>query len=234
MRYKITPKAVLIPTISLFLICIFVTAALALTNSVTADKIAANEELSKQESMKTVCPDAADFEEIIPDIMYAGKDSSGNTVGYAIATATQGYGGQVKVMTGIADDKIIAVDVFYNDEETPGLGKNTSNESFRDQYKGLSINEDIVVSKDAGSGNAQTVDAVTSATISSRAVTKAVNAAVEIYVEIYNENVSGASASSTGGVDDSSVTAADGDGNGYTSVADKHSKESAENAKEGE
>jgi hypothetical protein len=133
-------------------------------------------------------------------------------------------------MTGIADDKIIAVDVFYNDEETPGLGKNTSNESFRDQYKGLSINEDIVVSKDAGSGNAQTVDAVTSATISSRAVTKAVNAAVEIY----NENVSGASASSTGGVDDSSVTAADGDGNGYTSVANKHSKESAENAKEGE
>ncbi|MBQ9472697.1 MAG: RnfABCDGE type electron transport complex subunit G [Ruminococcus sp.] len=230
MRYKITPKAVLIPTISLFLICIFVTAALALTNSVTADKIAANEEQSKQESMKTVCPDAADFEEVIPDILYAGKDSSGNTVGYAIATATQGYGGQVKVMTGIADDKIIAVDVFYNDEETPGLGKNTSNESFRDQYKGLSINEDIVVSKDAGSGNAQTVDAVTSATISSRAVTKAVNAAVEIY----NENVSGASASSTGGVDDSSVTAADGDGNGYTSVADKHSKESAENAKEGE
>ena len=230
MRYKITPKAVLIPTISLFLICIFVTAALALTNSVTADKIAANEELSKQESMKTVCPDAADFEEIIPDILYAGKDSSGNTVGYAIATATQGYGGQVKVMTGIADDKIIAVDVFYNDEETPGLGKNTSNESFRDQYKGLSVNEDIVVSKDAGSGNAQTVDAVTSATISSRAVTKAVNAAVEIY----NENVGGASASSTGGVDDSSVTAADGDGNGYTSVADKHSKESAENAKEGE
>ena len=228
MKNKITPKAVLIPTVSLFLICIFVTAALALTNSVTADKIAANEEQSKQNSMKTVCPDAAEFEELIPDVMYAGKDSGGNITGYAISTATQGYGGQVKVMTGISDGKIIAVDVFYNDNETPGLGKNTSDAGFRDQYKGLSVNEDIVVSKDDSSGNAQTVDAVTSATISSRAVTKAVNSAVEIY----NENVGGASASSTGGVDDSSVTAADGDGNGYTSVADKHSKETA--AKEGE
>ena len=80
------------------------------------------------------------------------------------------------------------MNVFYNNDETPGLGKNTSNESFRDQYKGLSVNEDIVVSKDDASGNAQTVDAVTSATISSRAVTKAVNDACQLY----NENVKGA------------------------------------------
>ena len=185
MRFKITPKAILIPTISLFLICLVVTAALALTNNVTAEKIAANNQQSKEESMQTVCPEAKTFEEVIPDVMYKGLDDSGKTVGYAISTATQGYGGQVKVMTGIADGEIIAVDVFYNDDETPGLGKNTSNASFRDQYKGLSVNQDIVVSKDDASGNAQTVDAVTSATISSRAVTKAVNEACQLY----NENV---------------------------------------------
>ena len=186
MKVKITPKAILIPTISLFLICLFVTAALALTNSVTADKISANEQASKEQSMQTVCPDAATFEEVITDVMYKGVDDSGNTVGYAISTATQGYGGQVKVMTGIdTEGSIIAVDVFYNDDETPGLGKNTSNASFRDQFKGLTVNEDIVVSKDNTAGNAQTVDAVTSATISSRAVTKAVGEACHIY----NENV---------------------------------------------
>lgn len=185
MRFKLTPKAILIPTISLFLICLVVTAVLALTNNVTAEKISANEQQSKEESMQTVCPDAATFEEVIPEIMFKGLDDSGNTIGYAISTATQGYGGQVKVMTGIADGTIIAVDVFYNDDETPGLGKNTSNESFRDQYKGLTVNEDIVVSKDNIAGNAQTVDAVTSATISSRAVTKAVGEACHIY----NENV---------------------------------------------
>ena len=185
MRVKITPKAILIPTISLFLICLVVTAALALTNNITAERIAANEEESKNASMKNVCPEAQSFEELIPDVMYEGKNEGGETVGYAISTATQGYGGLVWVMTGIYDGEIIGVDVFYNDDETPGLGKNTSNEAFRDQYKGLNVNEDIAVSKDDTPGNAQTVDAVTSATISSRAVTKAVNEAVKLY----NENI---------------------------------------------
>lgn len=208
MRYKITPKAILIPTISLFLICIVVTAALALTNNVTAEKIAYNELLSKNQSMKNVCPEAQSFDELIPDVLYEGKNEGGESVGYAIATVTQGYGGQVYVMTGINNGEIVAVDVFYNDDETPGLGKNTSNASFRDQYKGLSVDQEIVVSKDAGSGNAQTVDAVTSATISSRAVTKAVNEAVAIY----NENVdSDTSVSVTGSADDSNITAKEGE-----------------------
>ena len=185
MRVKITPKAILIPTISLFLICLVVTAALALTDNVTADQIAENEAQSKQESMFSVLPDADHFEQVFEgvDDMYIGLDKDGNEVGYAISTATQGYGGQVKVMTGINDSKIVGVDVFYNDDETPGLGKNTSNASFRDQYKGLFSSGGISVSKDSSEG--QTVDAVTSATISSRAVTKAVNEACQIY----NENV---------------------------------------------
>ena len=60
MKKKISAKAILIPTISLFLICLVVTALLALTNNVTADKIAENEEQNKQTSMKTVLPDAAE------------------------------------------------------------------------------------------------------------------------------------------------------------------------------
>ena len=181
MRGKITPKAILIPTVSLFLICLVVTAVLALTNNVTADQIAENEAQSKQESMFSVLPEADHFEQVFEgvDDMYIGLDQDGNEVGYAISTATQGYGGQVKVMTGIKDGVIIGVDVFYNDDETPGLGKNTSNESFRDQYKGLTTDSAISVSKDSSEG--QTVDAVTSATISSRAVTKAVNAANRLY-----------------------------------------------------
>ena len=134
--------------------------------------------------MFSVMPDAVSFDEITPDVMYEGKDSAGNTVGYAISTSTNGYGGQVKVMTGIdTQGKIIGVDVFYNDDETPGLGKNTSLESFREQYKGLDTSKKITVSKDDHSADDQTVDAVTSATISSRAVTKAVNSACDLYNE---------------------------------------------------
>ena len=185
MKQKMSPKAILIPTISLFLICLVVTALLAVTNNVTAEKIAQNEAQSKQESMFSVLPQAADFEEAIEDQLYIGKDSSGNPVGYAISTSSNGYGGQVKVMTGFdASGTIVGVDVFYNDDETPGLGKNTSNESFRKQYEGLTADKDIAVSKDDPNA-AQKIDAVTSATISSRAVTRAVNEAREIYNE-YN------------------------------------------------
>ena len=184
MKKNISPKAIILPTLSLFIICLVVTAALALTNNVTAEKIAENEAQSKQESMFSVVPDAVSFDEQVENVLYIGKNADGEPVGCAISTAANGYGGQVKVMTGIdMTGTIIGVDVFYNDDETPGLGKNTSNDSFRDQYKGLSVLEEIIVSKDAADNNAQTVDAVTSATISSRAVTKAVNEACRIYNE---------------------------------------------------
>ncbi len=177
---KINLKDVFIPVISLFIICAVMTAALAVTNSVTAGKIAENEAQSQQESMTIVCPEAVEFEETIAGVMYAGKDNGGNIVGYAISTVANGYGGQVKVMTGIKDGEIINIDVYYNDDETPGLGKNTSNESFTSRFAGLFTNDTIVVDKDYA-GQGQKVDAVTSSTISSRAVIAAVNEACEIY-----------------------------------------------------
>lgn len=177
---KLNFKSIFIPTFTLFLVCVIITAALAFTNDVTADKIAENEAQAQQESMKIVCPDATNFEEIKPDVIYKGVDKEGNTVGYAISTTANGYGGQLKVMTGIKDGKIINIDVFYNDDETPGLGKNTSNESFTKNFKGLFTDDSIVVSKDY-QNSGQQVDAVTSSTISSRAVVDAVNKACDIY-----------------------------------------------------
>ena len=210
MRKKISPKAILIPTLSLFLICAVVTALLAVTNSVTAEKIAANEAQSKQESMRKVLPDATDFTPVFEDsadyeiylASCAVDDATTASIGFAISTAASGYGGQVKVMTGFdLAGSIVGVDVFYNDDETPGLGKNTSNQAFTDQYKGLTAGED------AAAGNGQIVDAVTSATISSRAVTAAVNEACAIYNEMCASFLEdAASVSTVGGVDDSQVT----------------------------
>ncbi len=187
---KINFKDVFIPTISLFIICLIMTAALAVTNSITATKIAENEALSQQESMTVVCPEATSFEFLsetedgstvyVGSVGEEGEDIL-KIVGYAISTVANGYGGQVKVMTGIdVNGEIINIDVYYNDDETPGLGKNTSNESFTSQFSGLSTSEIIVVDKDY-SGKGPKVDAVTSSTISSRAVVAAVNKATEIY-----------------------------------------------------
>lgn len=187
---KINFKDVFIPTISLFIICLVITAALAITNGVTAGRIAENEAQSQQESMTIVCPEAERFELLTETedgcTVYVGTTSEDgldilHIKGYAISTVANGYGGQVKVMTGIdTDGNIIGIDVYYNDDETPGLGKNTSNESFTSQFSGLLASEMIVVDKDY-SGKGPKVDAVTSSTISSRAVVAAVNEACEIY-----------------------------------------------------
>lgn len=181
---RIKVKDIIIPTISLFIICVIITAALAFTNALTKDTIAKNELNAQNESMKTVCSDADIFQLVSENDdgdIYAALDKNGNVVGYAVSTQASGYGGVIKVMTGISTDStIIGIDVFYNDDETPGLGKNTSNESFTSQFKDLITNENIVVSKDYA-GEGQQVDAVTSSTISSRAVTDAVNKARELY-----------------------------------------------------
>lgn len=181
---RIKVKDIIIPTISLCIICVIITAALAFTNALTKDTIAKNELNAQNESMKTVCSDADTFQLVSENDdgdIYAALDKNGNVVGYAVSTQASGYGGVIKVMTGISTDStIIGIDVFYNDDETPGLGKNTSNESFTSQFKDLITNENIVVSKDYA-GEGQQVDAVTSSTISSRAVTDAVNKARELY-----------------------------------------------------
>ncbi len=187
---RIKVKDIIIPTISLFIICMIITSALALTNALTKDTIAQNELNAQNESMKIVCPDAEIFKlvsESDDGDIYAALDKNGNVVGYAVSTSASGYGGAIKVMTGVSTDAtIIGIDVFYNDDETPGLGKNTSNESFTSQFKDLLTSDKIVVSKDYA-GEGQQVDAVTSSTISSRAVTDAVNKARELY----NAEISG-------------------------------------------
>lgn len=181
-------KEILIPTVSLFVICLCVTALLAVTNAVTKDAIAYQQELSAAESRQAVCPDAVDFEKVEYDVQgvecYKALDESGNLIGYAISSASRGYGGDVKVMTGInaEDGSVIAINVYDNSGETPGLGVNTSGEKFTSQFAGLSSGTGVTVDKDAGKNpDSLAVDSVTGATISSRAVVDAVNQAFDAY-----------------------------------------------------
>lgn len=181
-------KEILIPTVSLFVICLCVTALLAVTNAVTKDAIAYQQELSAAESRQAVCPDAVDFEKVEYDVQgvecYKALDESGNLIGYAISSASRGYGGDVKVMTGInaEDGSVIAINVYDNSGETPGLGVNTSGEKFTSQFAGLSSGTGVIVDKDAGKNpDSVAVDSVTGATISSRAVVDAVNQAFDAY-----------------------------------------------------
>lgn len=174
---KMNAKDILKPSLTLFIICLVVTALLAGTNLLTKDRIAEQAEIMAGESRKVVLSDADDFEE--KDGYYVGL-KGGETVGYVFETESKGYGGTVKVMTGISADGMITGVVVLEHGETPGLGANAERTTFTDQYKQAVPAEGItlVKNRDAGEGE---IEALTGATITSRAVTSAVNLAVEQY-----------------------------------------------------
>jgi electron transport complex protein RnfG len=75
--------------------------------------------------------------------------------------------------------KIIDFNIITSNE-TPGLGANASNPKFRDQFKGKE-SKNLEVTKDPSQKDK--IQAMTGATISSRAVTKGVKEAVDQYNE---------------------------------------------------
>ncbi len=172
-------KSILFTALSLFLICAVAAAALAYVNSVTAPTIAANSAAAADKARSEVLSAADSFEEKTAPggaVYYVGK-SGEDAVGYVFTTSAKGYGGDVEIMTGIdAEGKITGISILTINE-TPGLGMNAKKDSFREQYVGKS--GELAVNKDGGE-----IVAITSATVTSRAVTKAVNQALALYESV--------------------------------------------------
>ncbi|MCF0176884.1 MAG: RnfABCDGE type electron transport complex subunit G [Bacteroidales bacterium] len=121
--------------------------------------------------------------------------SNGNeTAGYAIKSSAIGFGGAVKIMVGIRRDGVINnVSVIDANNETPGLGLKCQDEPFIGQWKGFDPSSKVIkVGKDGGD-----VDAITAATITSRAFSNAVAIAVEVFKTIRGEEADANTGAST-------------------------------------
>ena len=100
----------------------------------------------------------------------------GGDTGYVITvTDGEGYGGDIQITVGITADGTVSGVSFLSISETAGLGMKATESSFYEQYVGVQT-EKFYVSKDGGEG--EPIDAISGATITSRAVTSAVNAAL--------------------------------------------------------
>jgi len=112
--------------------------------------------------------DEGDSLEIYP----ARKDSI--TVGYAVMTYTKkGFSGNISMMAGFKPDGTIVNITVLEQKETPGLGTKMAEPQFKDQFSGKNPADfKLKVKKDGGP-----VDAITAATISSRAFCDAVDRA---------------------------------------------------------
>ena len=173
-------RQILTPALSLFLICAITTLLLAVSNQATKGPIAELEAQTALEAQQTVLPSAASFESrtAADGTAYSvGLDSSGQSVGYVFTTSASGYGGLIKVMTGLDTSGAITGVELLEISETAGLGMNAQRESFRNQFVGLSGSVQVTKSA-AGEGE---ITALTGATITSRAVANAVNQALALY-----------------------------------------------------
>ena len=189
-------KSLISDCMKLLIITLVAGLALGFVYNLTKDPIAAQNELAKQESYKTVFPDAESFENVdftedeiqklceehgitgitMTEIMTA-KDASGSDLGYVFnVTTSEGYGGDIQLTVGIRNDKTILGISFLSISETAGLGMNADTEEWKAQFRGIQADE-IVYTKTGKSAEGE-IDAISSATVTTGAVTGAVNAAL--------------------------------------------------------
>lgn len=170
-------KYILRLTLTLLLITAVVAGLLAFVNELTAGRI---DELTRQkaeQAMREVLP-AQDYTPLdaalpqgVTEAYRAGDD------GYVVRVAPNGFGGAIDLMVGVrADGTVNGVAVIAH-SETASLGANCTREEFRAQYAGGA--GPFAVGQDGG-----TIEALTGATVTSRAVTDGVNAALDFVREV--------------------------------------------------
>lgn len=142
------------------------------------DKVEENKNIKAiNEVLKTDVAIAMTEAKVIEDLTYnLAYDADGNFIGAAVKTySMNGFGGKIELMVGMLQNGIINKVSVLSQAETPGLGANMVNDKFKGQFDGKDPQTfTLKVKKDGGD-----VDAITAATISSRAVSEAIQRAVD-------------------------------------------------------
>ena len=178
-------REIIVPSVTLLVICIVATVLLGVTNFFTKDLIAKIDAETQEKAMQEVLP--ADKYNKVEGKEIFTAEKNGAAAGYIFVTSEKGYGGDIKVMTALDPmGKILAVTILSASDETPGLGQNVTRDKFYLQFNNLE--DEVTVVKNGADSKKSEINAVTGATISSKAVTKAVNSALKLYNENFGAN----------------------------------------------
>lgn len=179
----------------LFFVAAVASAALSATNSATKKRIEENRARRVLESYNIVMPDAHRFEDCVLKPETGARrakrvlDEDGKLRGYVAELEPRGYAGRISVVVGLTFKSdagappvlhISGVSIAGHNE-TPGLGEKITKSPFLDQFKCKSAEKVRLKLDDPSSG---TIDAITAATVSSRAVTDAIRKLMDNFGEI--------------------------------------------------
>lgn len=180
---------------------------LGLVHEITLEPIAKAKEDQKNAAYASVFADADDFAAVdfdqkeadkiaakaagkctIDEVVEAKKGDE--TLGYIITvTDGEGYGGNIQFTVGVSAEGAATGVSFLSIAESPGLGMNARDDaSFTKQYVGKPVEAFTVVKTGAAADNE--IDALSGATITSKAVTGGVNAALAYFNQVLKGGVS--------------------------------------------
>ncbi len=172
--------------ISLFMFCAVAALALGFTNELTKGQIAAQRAAKELKAKQEVLPEAKDFKDVEANVLSdlqakekiiqsvsIGVDDAGEAVGYVVKSTPNGFGGPIVVITGLTKEGIITGVRIGSNTESPGLGSKAKEPAFYEQYNDKTA---AIVKVNKGTPGAEEIQAITSSTITSKAVTRGVNA----------------------------------------------------------
>lgn len=168
-------------TVVLTCITLIAAAGTAAVFNFTQKPIADAKQAKQEAAIKVVMPEAsiiAPVDTVNEQRVFRAFDADNNLLGYAIETDELGFGGLIKLMVGIDTEGTLVNYSVLSHSETPGLGSKMDKWFVeKSPVNGISVSSaPLSVRKDGG-----TVDAITAATISSRAFLGAVNKAFNTY-----------------------------------------------------
>lgn len=115
--------------------------------------------------------------------IFAGYDKEGNFIGFAIPGSETGFQDVIVALFGYdSDAKVIIGFEVLESKETPGLGdKIFKDAAFQLNFEALAVEPEIISVKNGEKKNDNEVEAITGATISSKAVVKLLNNTMNSY-----------------------------------------------------
>jgi electron transport complex protein RnfG len=155
--------------LTLAVFCVISAGMLAYVFMMTGPMIEANAKASFDGSLREVLPGAESFKGVsapgTKSEIYEGY-TGGQPVGFAVKTAPRGYSGEIVMLVGVDREFNVKGMKILSQRETPGLGTNIEKPKFQKQFIGRGLKDAFEPKKD--------IDAITGATISSRAVCEGV------------------------------------------------------------
>lgn len=142
--------------------------------SFTEGRIIDNRKMLKEEAMRRLVPQAVSFAPSSPSSGILEARSANGLEGFILPVEGRGYGGTIKMIAAAdTEGRIIGFEILSHNE-TPGLGDLATGSEFRDQFTGHG-HGDLEITKTHEVGK---IDAISGATITSRAVAHSLDEAL--------------------------------------------------------